>query len=340
MYVDLGLMITEKCDFHCGHCMFSCCEEGKDMPVEIMERAREVMFTDEELMDGMYGASVYGGEPFLNMELFGKAFELFYTDDVPFFISSNGSFMADPVRREAVFDIMRRMKGAWEASLTSIRISNTEHHDWCRSEEQDAALKQLQRLISDPESWYEYWRDNHDKSLTEGLEEGSEEYYDALYENAPENPFQRDDGDVFIYIDKRQRREEFNPSGRAVHGADTHDKPCYCVITKNTFDPFKDEEDERLSLNVKPDGQVSICCKCDSATVGNVMEPNFTPRLAVRRIKRLRHKLRAEYQKEMGSEISNDTRMCDLCEYCINRKDDYAKEGEKAWKKPKAQPAT
>jgi MoaA/NifB/PqqE/SkfB family radical SAM enzyme len=38
MYFDgMGLMITERCNFHCDHCMFSCGPHGKNMSLKVAQ---------------------------------------------------------------------------------------------------------------------------------------------------------------------------------------------------------------------------------------------------------------------------------------------------------------
>jgi hypothetical protein len=124
----------------------------------------------------VYDINIYGGEPFLNIELFDKVFQAVYDADRGFFVSSNGSFMIHKKKREYVYNLLRIMSYSYREG-TSIRISNTAFHQQCRTNLQQRWFKILERYIKYPD---EFWEDEND--------------YDTY------NPFYDDHGRQRIYI--------------------------------------------------------------------------------------------------------------------------------------------
>lgn len=43
----LNIQITDKCDFECDHCMFSCNSKGKHMNPETVQEVKRIMDTND-----------------------------------------------------------------------------------------------------------------------------------------------------------------------------------------------------------------------------------------------------------------------------------------------------
>lgn len=278
--LELGLMITERCDFQCEHCMYSCTGKGLEMTDEVIEAVNRLI---SRVSFG--SVVVFGGEPFLNVEHFDKVFRAVYLDDIAFFVSTNGTFLTDDRRRNYVFDLIQKLRSNTGYS-TALRISNTIYHSNWRSDKQDAALKQLQRVLSNPGDFYEE--------------------YDVDFEE--ENPFATGNasGEPLVYVDEQYPRAEFNPSGRALENGLWGCRKCDCALTYSTFASILDE----LMLVVKPSGDVMICCFCRSCIIGSVLESNFCKSVAVSHVMAIKEYLGYLLDLCSGSEMHQ---ICPTC---------------------------
>lgn len=275
---QVGLMITDRCNFKCGHCMFSCTPYGKEMSDEVIAAAKNFIEAND-----VYSVNIYGGEPFLNLKLFDKVFQEIYDRDRGFFVSSNGSFMASKSKREYVYDLLHTLRSN-TSDASSIRISNTSFHKECRTKEQQKWLNMLRWYIKDPDLFSD--------------ENGYDEY----------NPFY---GDRYgeqhvIYIEDDDPYSGMNPSGRALKHATITPNCCYCPMTSRHL---ADDADD-FHLDIRPDGDLQICCTCDGCIVGNILEPDLTEEVLSERIKKLNHHFRKRYG------VHKDTKMVDICETC------------------------
>lgn len=275
----LGLMITERCNLRCDHCMFSCTGKGQDMSRAVAEKTGEFI-RRHDICD----VNIYGGEPFLNIELFDMVWREVYDKDRQMFISTNGTFLCFEKKREYFYKILNQLKHNRECS--GVRISNTMYHKWCRTERQTMWLNRLQGYINDPWSWWE-----------------EQEYDEYTY---AENPFE-DLDEGTLYIDSWKERL-MNPSGRALKNGLDNGRKCYCPLTAEDVDSYND--DNGLHINVKPNGDISLCCTCDGGTVGNILEPGMCPELIVQRTKQLNAFFRST------QDVDSETTMRDLCHYC------------------------
>jgi MoaA/NifB/PqqE/SkfB family radical SAM enzyme len=225
----------------------------------------------------IYSINIYGGEPFLSIELFNRVYQSIYDAHYDFFISTNGSFMAHKAKREYVYNLLRIMSYN-SNDCTGIRISNSKFHAECRTPRIQRGFEQLQSYIKCPEY---FWDD-----------------YPGEY-----NPFYNENRRSQIYIeDENSYQSGMNPSGRALKNADITDHHCYCLMTTSYV--------EEGQINIRPNGDIQICCTCDGCIVGNILEPDLSEKILTARITRLREHFAKRYQAD------RNTRMVDLCEIC------------------------
>jgi len=105
----LVLDITERCNLCCSYCCFSGNFEGhrthsqKSMSWEIAERAMSHFLENDQVGDGTYPITFYGGEPLLEFELVKKCVSYAETKaselgkTVRFSITTNGTLLTDDV---------------------------------------------------------------------------------------------------------------------------------------------------------------------------------------------------------------------------------------------------
>jgi MoaA/NifB/PqqE/SkfB family radical SAM enzyme len=234
----------------------------------------------------IYSINIYGGEPFLDIKLFNMVFNEVYEDYRAFFVSTNGSFLVWEKKREYFYDLLKQLRYN-QGEVTGIRISNTIYHEQCRNEKQKAWLNRIKRYLSDPYEWYE---DQEDPD------------YSMQYER---NPFYAQDDRPLVYIDKMDGGE-MNPSGRALKNYLYGDRRCYCPITHD----YRRDTEAETHLNVRPDGDIQICCTCDGCVVGNILEPGLTKEVLEDRIMRMSAYLKTQRHAHA------DTKMIDLCPDC------------------------
>lgn len=282
----LGLMITERCNFKCDHCMFSCTNKGMNMRPEVIQAVRSFI-NNYDIRD----ISIYGGEPFLDVELFDTIFREVYDSDVLFFVSTNGTFMGNKKRRDYVFRLIRRLQfNEYVGEGTNIRISNTVFHRDCRSKRQYEDFLKLKYLVSDPYSYYDEYPED--------------EYL--------ENPFSEDR--QVMYID--EPCDIANPSGRAFKkGVYQNGRCCYCEYVQDEPLEYETSDDlNNTNFNIKPNGDINVCCRCDSATVGNILEDGHNITGVVERME----KLRKYFKKKLSP--GEDAEMIDFCPQCKDYK--------------------
>lgn len=108
----LAIMISNQCNFHCGHCMVESTRQFNLISRQVTDRFLEILSLKEA--DSVY---IIGGEPTLHMDyveqLIGSIRE--FCNDILIF--TNGSFLLNPSLAERV--------RAWNVR---IRISNDRYH--------------------------------------------------------------------------------------------------------------------------------------------------------------------------------------------------------------------
>lgn len=275
----VGLMITERCNLQCDHCMFSCTGKGQDMSYAVAKKTGAfIRFND------IYDVNIYGGEPFLNIELFDMVWKEVYDETQHMFISTNGTFLCFKKKREYFYKILNQLKNNRECS--GIRISDTIYHQQCRTERQEQWLKRLRWYMNDPWTWWD--------------DQGFDEY------TCVENPFE-DLGEETLYIDTL-KQTLMNPSGRALKNGLDNGRECYCPLTTEDVDDYFNSDE--LHINVRPNGDITLCCTCDGGTVGNILEPDMSPALILERTKQLN----TYFKVTRG--VHSQTKMRDLCAHC------------------------
>ena len=127
----LALMITEQCNFHCGHCMVDSTNEFSCVSNEIIEKWFGMLKIGHP--DAVY---LLGGEPLLHMDVVEKIVERTkkYCENITIF--TNGSFLLNERKREQV-----------EAMNVTIRISSDRYHRMQWSEKLRLAIEESDYLI-------------------------------------------------------------------------------------------------------------------------------------------------------------------------------------------------
>ena len=108
----LALMISNQCNFHCGHCMVESTHKFNLISQEITERFLDIL--SDNKADSVY---IIGGEPTLHMDYVESLIDRIrkYCEDIVIF--TNGSFLLKPA-------LVERIK-SWNVR---IRISNDRYH--------------------------------------------------------------------------------------------------------------------------------------------------------------------------------------------------------------------
>jgi organic radical activating enzyme len=293
----MGIMITSKCNFKCRHCMFSCNAWGKHMSDDNIKIIGNFIRRNNP-----YEINIYGGEPFVDTEHFDKCFDEFYSKDVNFHISSNGSFLADEKKIQYVWDTCRKMQNNTSSLGGAIRISNTIFHDECRTDKMKKRLGSLKWVLEEFYSWHEIFGNPDDEYET--------------------NPITRDGGydkSPVIYMDniKPSGYEGVNPSGRGVDISYSNRK-CSCVLFADN--KYYSSEHEMFvdcaSININYKGEVGMCCYCDCGTIGHISEfENFEQ--IEEEIMKFRKQFREKY--DFGNNILMD-KACPKCKKFKHKK--------------------
>jgi organic radical activating enzyme len=271
--------------------MFSCGWSGKHMDNETLGKIGEFI-----RKNNVNDVSIYGGEPFLDMEHFEKCFDELYDKHYNFLISSNGSFLVNPEKLRAVWRICRKMAYNQSDLGAKIRISMTDFHDRCRTEEMKNAIKKLEWVLKEPWSWHEEYDEN------ENLQ----------------NPLVQDyafnDGNI-IYIDRHVGYDSMNPSGRALKTGNYNDKCCHCIMTAsaNTYESNDDMLQDVVDVAIDYKGNVGMCCSCNSGKIGNIRDFETLNDIG-NAIMDFRNKFRRKY------EIGSSSTMFDTCQKCLKFK--------------------
>lgn len=108
----LGLMVTEQCNFYCGHCMINSKKEYSCVSNEIINKYVKLLIYNRP--DKVH---LLGGEPFLHLDIVKKIVQLTkpYCDNI--LVYSNGSFLLDEDKANCVRDLK-----------VNVRISDDKYH--------------------------------------------------------------------------------------------------------------------------------------------------------------------------------------------------------------------
>ena len=134
--VTIELLLTKKCNFFCGHCMYSCSSSNssKYMSDKILGKVkRQVDFLNSLGLPVII--NLVGGEPTLNMKKFKHIFDLVATWNVDLTMSTNGWWLKEEKTTEKFFKIIKphiREDGFFFSKKTNkrflVRVSDDAYH--------------------------------------------------------------------------------------------------------------------------------------------------------------------------------------------------------------------
>jgi hypothetical protein len=133
--LTIELLITRKCNFYCGHCMYDCSpfEDSKYMPNDILKKVKQQVDFLKEL--GIKPViNIIGGEPTLDLDKFEYIFNLIQTWNVNVTVSTNGWWLKSEETTDRFFSIFRPyLSPLWTyQSITGnyiiVRISDDKYH--------------------------------------------------------------------------------------------------------------------------------------------------------------------------------------------------------------------
>lgn len=281
--MKFGLKITEKCNMQCKHCMYSCTSSGLDMSKDVIDKSLLLYKTLKNANIHIIPFGIWGGEPFLNIEVFDYVYQTFKDDADSMYISSNGTWYFNKTIREYVLNFMLDIRqNKTYAEPYGIKISNTKWHIDARNKTQEESVKKLIEYSNHPEN---YLIDNP--------------------EWTKENPF-RLAGCPELYVENEdysdKRAYNYNPIGRALeYKTCNYGKQCDCIITTKELDDFLFEAD----FEVQPNGDIQLCCSANGCIIGTVFE-NLSYSEIINRISKIRKVLN----------LNPDTKMIDGCKKC------------------------
>ncbi len=108
----IAIMITEQCNFHCGHCMINSTHNYSCVSDKVLEKFRHMLEISNA--DQLY---ILGGEPFLHMEKLNKVVTMAKPYCKEIMVFTNGTFLLDET------------KNTWVKNTgVTIRISSDRFH--------------------------------------------------------------------------------------------------------------------------------------------------------------------------------------------------------------------
>lgn len=116
------IMITERCNFRCGHCLLTCNGKGMDITPETLKNTQEILRHAS-------GVNILGGEPFLNKQFDYIIQQLAFANIYQYVrIVSNGSWIYSPTKTEKIMETYKSIlqNGKWEG--VELCISNDVYH--------------------------------------------------------------------------------------------------------------------------------------------------------------------------------------------------------------------
>lgn len=149
--VDLGLILSYKCQSNCGHCLYNC---GRDWNDWISETDIEGALTATQSWEHLYQVHITGGEPFLNFPLLKHAVQVCDQLGIPVYVETNGGWCTSDdlaIRRFAELK-----KAGLQAVLVSCSPFHAEHIQparMLRAIEHAQAVFSANRVIVYLENW-------------------------------------------------------------------------------------------------------------------------------------------------------------------------------------------
>ena len=285
----IGVQTTSKCNFTCGHCMFTCSYKGVDMSDEIVARI-------DDLIDGedLFEINYFGGEPFLNIHHFDRIYRTLYRPGIHTFVSSNGTFINSKAHFNYVAGLCAEFGDSnYSEERISIRISNTFHHQLQHSNRMMRKLHLFKNCMGDPEAFYDWFRDDFDVEMRYPV-------------------FHSPDYEPLVFIDKQgHAHDRMNPSGRALRN-ELYDKNhiLYCFLRSDgtSYSDFKECAVDHAVPQFMADGRVGLCCYCDSGSLGHVLDFE-----SMDEIYEAAHEFREQFRKKFPIEHMKQSSICSAC---------------------------
>jgi len=135
----LELMITRKCNFFCGHCMYDCSPQSSNeyMSDEILNKIKnQVDFLKN--VDIPATVNILGGEPTINFKKFEHILKIVSTWNTPITLNTNGWWLSSEDKTEKFFKIVSpyinengkyyTVSNFKKVRIFLIRISNDPYH--------------------------------------------------------------------------------------------------------------------------------------------------------------------------------------------------------------------
>lgn len=123
MIINLSVHFTNKCNYKCEHCMFSCDNNVREDRNEVLNLAKEI----KNFLNGYtYRLNLYGGESFLDILLIKEYINKLIDDNCIYFgIPTNGYFLDN---EKLLVQIDSLFEGKNTKEKSKIIISTSEYH--------------------------------------------------------------------------------------------------------------------------------------------------------------------------------------------------------------------
>ena len=137
----ITIMITERCNYKCSHCLLTCNNRGIDITPDTLRNAQKIL-------ENSGGVNILGGEPFLNKQFDYVIQQLAFANTWQYVrIVSNGSWIYSKQKTEKVMNTYRSILHNGKFDSVELCISNDIYHQefWKQSDH----IKQIEREVED-----------------------------------------------------------------------------------------------------------------------------------------------------------------------------------------------
>jgi len=270
--ITVNLLITEQCNFTCGHCMYSCSPQSPKgyMPIEIRNAIQEQILDMYDL-DIHVSINLIGGEPTLNLDKFEEFLEWamdmrdWYNCEIQ--MTTNGWWLDNPKFTKKFFKIVCTHVhdfGGIDDGFT-IRVSNDKHHDPFRKTKNiNASLNEVFEFYGESPlmeiDGYECINCGHWQEEEGDCEECEcEDVYPNMIPPSwmPPTP---NENSPWIYVEDTKYKGNVIPVGRGAKISQYEGDYFHCNAPC-------------LHLSYKPDGSLmDVCCKGSNLPIGTVYD--------------------------------------------------------------------
>lgn len=151
-HINVNLLLTRRCNYSCGHCMYAAGPKlpGAYMSIDVVDQILDAMEQIKEelaLLDPRWANhtvdyNLVGGEPTLDLEQFGSIIQYMHLRGCDLEMTTNGWWLENP---KTLSGFLRALgPAAWEEGL-SIRVSDSPFHAPFRSTRLTRLLKHLKQ---------------------------------------------------------------------------------------------------------------------------------------------------------------------------------------------------